>query len=124
MNIFPAIDLRNQKCVRLTKGKFSSEKVYNEDPIHQAEIFYENGLKFLHIIDLDGALAGELKNLNIIESIIKKFKLKVQVGGGIRNEESIKKLVDIGADKIILGTAAITNDNFLKKSCGFRRKVK
>ena len=117
MNIFPAIDLRNQKCVRLTKGKFSSEKVYNEDPIHQAEIFYENGLKFLHIVDLDGALAGELKNLNIIESIIKKFKLKVQVGGGIRNEESIKKLVDIGADKIILGTAAITNDIFLKKSC-------
>jgi phosphoribosylformimino-5-aminoimidazole carboxamide ribotide isomerase len=117
MNIFPAIDLRNQKCVRLTKGKFSSEKVYNEDPIHQAEIFYKNGLKFLHIVDLDGALAGELKNLNIIKNIIKKFKLKVQVGGGIRNEESIKKLVDIGADKIILGTAAIKNDNFLKRSC-------
>ncbi len=117
MNIFPAIDLRNQKCVRLTKGKFSSEKVYNEDPIHQAEIFYKNGLKFLHIVDLDGALAGELKNLNIIKNIIKKFKLKVQVGGGIRNEESIKKLVDIGADKIILGTAAIKNDNFLKRIC-------
>ena len=104
MNIFPAIDLRNQKCVRLTKGKFSSEKVYNEDPIPQAEIFYKNGLKFLHIVDLDGALAGELKNLNIIKNIIKKFKLKVQVGGGIRNEESIKKLVDIGADKIVINT--------------------
>ncbi len=117
MNIFPAIDLRNQKCVRLTKGEFSSAKTYNIDPIHQAEIFFENGLKYLHIVDLDGALAGELKNLNIIESIIKKFDLKVQVGGGIRNEESIKKLMGIGADKIILGTAAIKDDVFLKKSC-------
>ena len=74
MNIFPAIDLRNQKCVRLTKGEFSSEKIYNEDPVRQAEIFFENGLKFLHIVDLDGAVEGELKNINIIESIIKKFK--------------------------------------------------
>ena len=117
MNIFPAIDLRNQKCVRLTKGEFSSAKTYNIDPIRQAEIFFENGLKYLHIVDLDGALAGELKNLNIIESIIKKFDLKVQVGGGIRNDESIKKLIGIGADKIILGTAAIKDDAFLKKSC-------
>ncbi len=117
MNIFPAIDLKNQKCVRLTKGEFSSAKIYNEDPVRQAEIFFENGLKFLHIVDLDGALAGELKNLNIIESIIKKFNLRVQVGGGIRNEESIKKLIGIGADKIILGTAAIKDDVFLKKSC-------
>ena len=115
MNIFPAIDLKNQKCVRLTKGEFSSAKIYNEDPVRQAEIFFENGLKFLHIVDLDGALAGELKNLNIIESIIKKFNLRVQVGGGIRNEESIKKLIGIGADKIILGTAAIKDDVFLKK---------
>ena len=90
MNIFPAIDLRNQKCVRLTKGKFSSEKVYNEDPIHQAEIFYENGLKFLHIVDLDGALAGELKNLNIIKNIIKKFKLKVQVEEELETRKVLK----------------------------------
>lgn len=117
MNIFPAIDLRNQKCVRLTKGEFSSEKIYNENPIRQAEIFFESGLKFLHIVDLDGALAGEPKNLNIIESIIKKFKLKVQVGGGIRNEDNIKRLKDVGADKIILGTAAIKDQDFLKKSC-------
>ena len=117
MIILPAIDLRNQKCVRLTKGEFSSEKIYNEDPIRQAEIFYENGLKFLHMVDLDGALAGELKNLNIIKSIILKFNFKVQVGGGVRNEENIKRLVDIGADKIILGTAAIKDNNFLRKSC-------
>ncbi len=117
MNIFPAIDLRNQKCVRLTKGDFSSEKIYNEDPIRQAEIFFENGFRYLHIVDLDGALAGEIKNLTIIENIIKKFKLKVQVGGGIRNTESIKRLVDVGADKIILGTAAIRDNDFFKKSC-------
>ena len=110
MNIFPAIDLKNQKCVRLTKGEFSSAKIYNEDPIRQAEIFFENEFKYLHIVDLDGALAGEFKNLNIIENIIKRYNFKVQVGGGIRNEESVKKLIGIGADKIILGTAAIKDD--------------
>ncbi len=117
MNIFPAIDLKNQKCVRLTKGEFSSAKIYNEDPIRQAEIFFENEFKYLHIVDLDGALAGEFKNLNIIENIIKRYNFKVQVGGGIRNEESVKKLIGIGADKIILGTAAIKDDSFLKKCC-------
>ena len=117
MIILPAIDLKKGKCVRLTKGEFKSEKIYNEDPINQAEIFYEAGLNNLHIVDLDGALEGNLINLDIIKKIINKFNIKVEVGGGIRNDESISKLVDIGADKIILGTAAIKDKNFLESSC-------
>jgi phosphoribosylformimino-5-aminoimidazole carboxamide ribotide isomerase len=117
MIILPAIDLKKGRCVRLTKGEFKSEKIYNEDPINQAEIFYEAGLNNLHIVDLDGALEGNLINLDIIKKIINKFDIKVEVGGGIRNDESISKLIDIGADKIILGTAAIKDKNFLESSC-------
>ena len=117
MKIFPAIDLRNGKCVRLTKGNFKSEKIYNENPINQAEIFSNAGFKYLHIIDLDGALEGKLVNLEIIKEIVKKFSFKVEVGGGIRSEDSIAKLLDLGSDKIILGTAAIKNKTFLEKCC-------
>ena len=117
MKIFPAIDLKNGKCVRLTKGEFGSEKIYNENPIGQAEIFFKAGFNFLHMIDLDGALEGNLVNIKIVEEIIKKFNLKVELGGGIRNEKSVSKLVDMGTDKIILGTAAIKDKNFLKTCC-------
>ena len=117
MIILPAIDLKKGRCVRLTKGDFKSEKIYNEDPINQAEIFYEAGLNNLHIVDLDGALEGNLINLDIIKKIINKFNIKVEVGGGIRNDESISKLIDLGADKIILGTAAIKDKKFLESSC-------
>jgi phosphoribosylformimino-5-aminoimidazole carboxamide ribotide isomerase len=117
MKIFPAIDLKNGKCVRLTKGDFKSEKIYNIDPINQAETFSNMGFKYLHIIDLDGALKGSLINLKIIEEIVKKFNFNIQVGGGIRTEDNIAKLLDIGADKIILGTAAIEDKSFLETSC-------
>jgi phosphoribosylformimino-5-aminoimidazole carboxamide ribotide isomerase len=117
MKIFPAIDLKNGKCVRLTKGDFKSEKIYNENPINQAEVFSNAGFEYLHIIDLDGALEGNLVNLKTIEEIVKKFKFKVEIGGGIRSEKSIARLLDIGSDKIILGTAAIKDKSFLEKSC-------
>ena len=117
MKIFPAIDLKNGKCVRLTKGDFKSEKIYNENPIGQAEIFSNAGFKYLHIVDLDGALAGNLINLEVIKEIVKKFNFKVEIGGGIRSEDSIARLLDIGSDKIILGTAAITNKSFLETCC-------
>jgi len=117
MKILPAIDLKNGKCVRLTKGDFKSEKIYNENPINQAEIFSNAGFKYLHIIDLDGALEGNLVNLKVVEEIVKKFNFKVEIGGGIRTEDSIGKLLDIGSDKIILGTAAIKNKSFLKSCC-------
>jgi phosphoribosylformimino-5-aminoimidazole carboxamide ribotide isomerase len=117
MKIFPAIDLKNGKCVRLTKGDFKSEKIYNENPINQAEIFSNAGFKYLHIIDLDGALEGSLINLGVIKEIVKKFNFKIEIGGGIRSEDSIAKLLDIGSDKVILGTAAIKNKSFLETCC-------
>ena len=117
MKILTAIDLKNGKCVRLTKGDFKSEKIYNENPINQAEIFSGAGFEYLHIIDLDGALEGNLVNLKIIEEIVKKYNFKVEIGGGIRSEESVTKLLDIGSDKIILGTAAIKDKHFLENCC-------
>ena len=117
MKIFPAIDIKDGKCVRLTKGDFKSEKIYNENPINQAEIFSNAGFKYLHIIDLDGALAGDLINLAVIGEIVKKFNFRVEIGGGIRSNDSITKLLDIGCDKIILGTAAIKNKFFLETCC-------
>ena len=117
MKIFPAIDLKNGMCVRLTKGDFKSEKIYNKDPVNQAEIFSNAGFTHLHIIDLDGALEGSLVNLEVIKKIVKKFNFKVEVGGGIRSKDSVAKLLDVGSDKIILGTAAIKDKFFLKTCC-------
>tara|TARA_B100000780_G_C20980485_1_gene391773 strand:+ start:107 stop:826 length:720 start_codon:yes stop_codon:yes gene_type:complete len=124
MKIFPAIDIKNGKCVRLTKGDFNQLKIYNEDPIQQIEDFLKYGFKNIHIIDLDGALSGKLINFEIIKKIILKYKIKVQVGGGIRNLDSVKQLADIGTEKIILGTAAINDKLFLKNACNqFSHKI-
>ena len=117
MKILPAIDLKNGKCVRLTKGDFESEKIYNENPINQAEIFSNAGFKYLHIIDLDGALEGNLINLKVIEEIVQKFNFKIEIGGGVRSQENVAKLLDIGSDKVILGTAAIKEKSFLESCC-------
>ena len=124
MKIFPAIDIKDGKCVRLTKGDFDQLKIYNEDPVKQIEDFLKYGFKNIHIIDLDGALSGKLVNFQIIKEIILKHKIDIQVGGGIRNLESIKKLVDIGVEKIILGTSAINDKSFLKSACNkFSNKI-
>ena len=117
MKIFPAIDIKDKKCVRLVKGDFDNKTEYEISPVEQAGKYKDHGFKNLHIVDLDGALTGETVNLNIIHDIVSKFDLKVEIGGGIRNIESIKKYIEIGADKIILGSAAIKNKNFLKEAC-------
>ena len=117
MKIFPAIDIKDKKCVRLVKGEFDNKTEYDLSPIEQAKKYQDHGFKNLHIVDLDGALTGQLINLDIIQDIISKLDLKVEVGGGIRNFENIKKYVDIGAEKVILGSAAIKNKNFLKEAC-------
>ena len=117
MKIFPAIDIKDKKCVRLVKGDFDKKTEYELSPIDQAGKFKDHGFKNLHIIDLDGALTGETINLDIIKDIIGKFNLKVEVGGGIRNYDSIKKYIDAGVEKVILGSAAIKDKNFLKESC-------
>ena len=117
MKIFPAIDIKDKKCVRLVKGNFDNKTEYELSPVDQARKYKDYGFKNLHIIDLDGALTGEIINLSIIKEIINKFDLKIEIGGGIRSFESVKKYTDIGVDKVILGSAAIKDKNFLKKAC-------
>ena len=117
MKIFPAIDIKDKKCVRLVKGDFKNKTEYEITPVEQAGKYKDHGFKNLHIVDLDGALKGEIVNLDIIQEIIKKFDLKVEIGGGIRNSESIKKYIDAGVEKVILGSAAIKDKNFLKEAC-------
>jgi len=117
MKIFPAIDIKDGKCVRLVKGDFKNKTVYEISPVEQASKYKDHGFKNLHIVDLDGALTGETVNLDIIKDIVNKFDLKVEIGGGIRNLTSIQKYIDAGVDKVILGSAAIKDKNFLKEAC-------
>jgi len=117
MKIFPAIDIKDKKCVRLVKGDFDNKTEYKISPIEQAGKFNDHGFKNLHIVDLDGALTGETINLDIIQEIVSKFDLKIEIGGGIRNFESIQKYTDAGVEKVILGSAAIKDKNFLKEAC-------
>ena len=117
MKIFPAIDIKDKKCVRLVKGDFNNKTEYEMSPIDQAGKYKDHGFKNLHIVDLDGALTGETVNLDIIQEIVDKFDLNVEIGGGIRSLESIQKYIDAGVEKVILGSAAIKDKNFLKKTC-------
>ena len=117
MKIFPAIDIKDKKCVRLVKGDFNKKSEYQILPVDQAEKYEEHGFKNLHIVDLDGALTGKTVNLDIIQQIVHNFDLKVEVGGGIRTIDSIQKYTDIGVEKVILGSAAIKDKNFLEEAC-------
>ena len=117
MKIFPAIDIKDKKCVRLVKGDFDNKTEYEMSPVEQAGKYKDHGFKNLHIVDLDGALTGETVNIDIIEEIVGKFDLKIEIGGGVRNFESIQKYTDAGVEKVILGSAAIKDKNFLKEAC-------
>ncbi len=117
MKIFPAIDIKDKKCVRLVKGDFKNKTEYEISPVDQAEKYKDHGFKNLHIVDLDGALTGETVNQDIIKDIVIKFNLKVEIGGGIRNLDSVQKYIDTGVEKVILGSAAIKDQNFLKEAC-------
>jgi len=124
MKIFPAIDIKDKKCVRLVKGDFDNKTEYEMSPVDQACKYKDHGFKNLHIVDLDGALTGETVNLDIIQEIVSKFDLKIEIGGGVRNFESIQKYTDAGVEKVILGSAAIKDKNFLKEACQkFRNKI-
>jgi len=124
MKIFPAIDIKDKKCVRLIKGNFDDKTEYQISPIDQAGKYKDHGFKNLHIIDLDGALTGETVNLDVIQEIVVKYDFKIEIGGGVRNFESIQKYTDIGVEKIILGSAAIKDKNFLKEACSkFPNKI-
>ena len=117
MIIFPAIDIKGGKCVRLLKGDFNKVTQYEKLPAEQAEIFFNLGFKNIHIIDLDGALVGKLVNMNIIKNVLNKSNLKIQYGGGVRSLQDIDDLLNLGVDKVIVGTIAIENMEFLKDAC-------
>ncbi len=117
MKIFPAIDIKDKKCVRLLKGDFDNQTTYDQSPFDQALKYKEAGFLNLHMVDLNGALSGKLVNLDIIENIIKKLNISIEIGGGIRSIDKIKAYIDIGVDKVILGSAAIRNPDFLRQAC-------
>ena len=117
MKIFPAIDIKDKKCVRLIKGDFENKTEYETSPIDQAGKYKDHGFENLHIVDLDGALTGKTINLDIIKEIVSKYDLKIEIGGGIRSLDSINKYIDAGVEKIILGSGAIKNKEFLKEAC-------
>lgn len=113
MHIFPAIDLYDGKAVRLLKGDYQKMTVYSENPLEIAKDFENSGAEFLHIVDLEGAKTGETPNINTIEKIVKNTSLFTEVGGGIRTLETVKKYSNIGVKRVILGTAAVNDEEFL-----------
>ena len=124
MKIFPAIDIKDRKCVRLIKGDFENKTEYKTSPIDQASKYKNHGFRDLHIVDLDGALTGRTVNLEVIREIVSKYDFKVEIGGGIRSLENIKQYIDAGVDKVILGSGAIKNKEFLKEACRkFENKI-
>ena len=124
MKIFPAIDIKDKKCVRLIKGNFDNKTEYEISPIEQAGKYKDKGFKNIHIVDLDGALTGNTVNLETIQEIVNKYDLQIEIGGGVRSVENIKKYVEAGVEKVILGSAGIKNKDFLKEACKkFKNKI-
>ncbi len=114
MDILPAIDLKDGKAVRLTKGLMDSAKIYSDEPWELAKRFEEMGSRWLHLVDLNGAFAGEPKNLEQIKKIREMCDIEIELGGGIRDEETIKRYIDLGIDRLILGSVALKNADFVK----------
>lgn len=116
MNIYPAIDILNGKCVRLTQGKFEEESIYSDDPVGIAKRWKEEGANYLHIVDLDGAKDGKSENEKMIAKITSEISLPIQIGGGIRSLDTIAKWMDIGVSRVILGSVAIENTSLVKEA--------
>lgn len=117
MIIIPAVDIREGRCVRLYQGKLEDETVFSEDPVSVALSWESLGAKMLHLIDLDGAFAGEPRNMDVIREIVNRLNIPVELGGGIRSLEIIEKLLSLGVDRVILGTVAITEPELVKEAC-------
>lgn len=116
MRIYPAIDLKDGQCVRLLKGEFDKKTVYSEDPVETAKRWQASGADFLHVVDLDGAKSGEGKNRPVIKKICESVHMKVQTGGGIRTMRDIDELLEAGAARVILGTAAVKNFDLVREA--------
>ncbi|WP_346687351.1 1-(5-phosphoribosyl)-5-[(5-phosphoribosylamino)methylideneamino]imidazole-4-carboxamide isomerase [Megamonas hypermegale] len=117
MIIFPAIDIRGGKCVRLIKGDFNQETVFSDRPEIMAKKWQDEGGKYLHLVDLDGALAGKSQNLATVEMILKTVDIPVELGGGIRTMENIETVLDMGVSRVILGSVAVKNPQLVKDAC-------
>jgi phosphoribosylformimino-5-aminoimidazole carboxamide ribotide isomerase len=117
MEIIPAVDIRGGRCVRLYQGDYEQETVFNDDPIAAALAWYSQGARWLHIVDLDGAIAGEPKNTDVVRQIICESGLSVELGGGIRQEKMAEELLRQGVSRIVLGTAAIEGRELVTKLC-------
>ena len=117
MIVFPAIDIRKGKCVRLTEGRFDKETIFGDNPEEMAKKWASLGAEFLHVVDLDGALAGKSVNLSAIEAIVKSVDIPVQLGGGIRTLENIEELLSLGVSRVILGSVAVKNPNLVREAC-------
>lgn len=117
MIIYPAIDIRGGRCVRLTEGRFDAETVFADDPAEMALKWAALGAEYLHLVDLDGALAGESKNGAVVERILQNVKIPVQLGGGIRNLATIDKLLSLGVSRVILGSVAVKNPQLVEEAC-------
>lgn len=116
MIILPAIDLKDGKCVRLYQGKFEKSEIVAENPLKVALEFKKAGAKYIHMVDLDGALNGEIKNLSAVSKVVKNSGIPVELGGGIRNMETIDMFIQTGVSRVILGTAALKDPDFVKKA--------
>ena len=116
MNIFPAIDLYEKKAVRLFKGDYSNMTVYSDNPLEIAKDFENSGAEFIHIVDLEGAKSGKTPNIDVVENIVKNTSLAAEVGGGIRSLEVVEKYIKAGVNRVILGTAAVCDESFLKSA--------
>ncbi|MBO8158871.1 1-(5-phosphoribosyl)-5-[(5-phosphoribosylamino)methylideneamino]imidazole-4-carboxamide isomerase [Thermosyntropha sp.] len=115
MIIYPAIDIKDGKCVRLVQGKAEDKKVYANNPVDMALHFVQKGAKYLHIVDLDGAFAGKPQNREAIKSIAEKASIPFQVGGGLRTEKDVEEILGLGAARVIIGTRAVSSPDFVKK---------
>jgi len=124
MIIFPAIDIKDGVCVRLIRGDYRQITSYENSPIDQATKYFQDGFNNIHIVDIDGALRGRAVNSFIINEIVKKIKLKIQIGGGIRTMDDINRWIELGVDKVVMGTAAVENTELLKTACNkFKNKI-
>lgn len=117
MIVIPAIDLKDGKCVRLEQGKMDKDTVYGDNPAEMAQKWVAEGAERLHVVDLNGAFAGEPKNLEAIKAIVAAVKIPVQVGGGIRDIPTMERLFDLGVERLILGTSACRNPELVKEAC-------
>ncbi|MXQ52748.1 1-(5-phosphoribosyl)-5-[(5-phosphoribosylamino)methylideneamino]imidazole-4-carboxamide isomerase [Shimazuella alba] len=114
--IYPAIDIRNGKCVRLIQGDYNQETIFHDQPLEMAQQWVAQGAKWLHLVDLDGARSGELTNSKVIKEIVRETGISIQVGGGVRDMDRLEYLLSIGVTRVIIGSAAIDNPSFVKEA--------